>query len=582
VKTTRLDLRGTIERIDELLEASYRSADLGNLEDPLSETIYILLSKQTREAVYCRVFAHLRRDFPRWIDVLRAPPSKLGRILKPAGFQRQRTRQLKALLAAVQLENETRRIGPAPRGSADLTLDFLRKLSDVEAESFLRSLPGIGPKSARCVMAYALHRPAFAVDTHVHRIFVRLGLVESAGRKADHDPFQAAVPARMRKRLHVNLVHHGRTVCRTQRARCGDCVLISFCPHGRKTSNARKEPVAVDLFAGAGGLGYGFRKSGFRVALAVEADRHAAQTYRLNNAGVPVIEALLGKSTRRESLLQYMPGVKRIDTLLAGPPCQGYSAAGSRNPQDPMNKLYRCVARVATQLNAGSICLENVPGVQRVNGQSFFRSIISSLGRAGYSVAPHLLRSCEYGVPQHRLRYFFLCRRGQRRAKIPAPAPTHRSHGSSDHLELPETPRLLDLLCALPRFPNGASAERFVDGDSEVHFNMSTMAHCSSVIRKIRAIKSGEGPISYRRLEADEARTLIAGHRAFPVHPILDRTISVREAALIQGFPNDYFFCGPRAWQPLQVANAVPPPLAEAVAAEMLKCMTSARRRSRK
>src|SRR5205085_994280 len=101
--------------------------------------------------------------------------------------------------------------------------------------------------------------------------------------------------------------------------------------------------------------------------------------------------------------------------------------------------------------------------------------------------------------------------------------------------------------------------------------NASTMAHSHGVIEKIRKIKPGQGPISYRRLEADLARTLIAGHRAMPVHPWLHRTISVREAAVIQGFPDSYLFAGTRANQPLQVANAVPPPLARAIAEHLLR-----------
>jgi DNA (cytosine-5)-methyltransferase 1 len=79
--------------------------------------------------------------------------------------------------------------------------------------------------------------------------------------------------------------------------------------------------------------------------------------------------------------------------------------------------------------------------------------------------------------------------------------------------------------------------------------NGSTMRHSAKVVRKIRKIKPGQGPISYRRLEEDAARTLIAGHRALPVHPWLDRTISVREAARIQGFRDDYVFCGPEGCQ---------------------------------
>jgi DNA (cytosine-5)-methyltransferase 1 len=568
-----LDRQALLARIDELLEARYRSADLGNLDDPLAETVYILLSQQTQEPVYRRLFADLRRQYPRWVDVLAAPETDLIELLQPGGFFRQRAAKLKKLLASVESANQERRVGPAADPPRDLTLDFLREIPDAEAEKFLCGLPGIGPKSARCVLSYSLQRATFAVDTHVHRVFTRLGLVESNGRKQDHDPFQDAVPAEMRKRLHVNLVHHGRAVCTSQRSKCGKCVLVSFCGRGRElVGEDAQRPVAVDLFAGAGGMGRGFRDAGFRVALAVEANRHAAQTYRLNNPGVPVVEAEIDETTTAAKLRKHMPGVGTVHTLVAGAPCQGYSAAGARNPDDPQNALYKHVARLARQLSAETICLENVPGVRRVNGHGFLDKIIAELELAAYVVAPHLLRACAFGVPQHRLRYFFLCRRGRRREKIEEPVATHRAHGKGAR-SLPKTPRLEKLLADLPEVPAGTLAEYLIGEGGREYLNMSTMAHSLRVIRKIERIRPGEGPISYRRLESVEARTLIAGHRAMPVHPTLHRTISVREAAIIQGFPLDYFFCGPRAEQPLQVANAVPPPLAEAVARQILACL---------
>ena len=584
MKVVELDTRDVVERIDELLEAKYRSADLGNLDDPLAETIYILLSRQTRETVYRRVFADLRRRYARWVELLQAPEEEVAEVLRPAGFHRQRAQQLRELLAQVAVANEERRVGPTIDPSHDLTLSFLRAMSDKEAEAFLCSLPGIGPKSARCVLAYALEREAFAVDTHVHRIFTRLGLVTSNGRKRDHDPFQEVVPPRIRKRLHINLVHHGRAVCRTSSTECGDCVLVSFCELGCATPPRDERPVAVDLFAGAGGLGYGFRQAGFRIALAVEPDRHAAQTYRLNHPGTPVIEAEIDKSTTAKSLRRYMPGVRTIAVLLAGPPCQGYSAAGARDPRSPINRLYRHVARLAKGLNAQTVCLENVPGVRRVNGHGFLNSIRDALRRAGFATNAHLVHACDFGVPQHRARYFFLGRRGEVANPPDPPVATHRPHHAADNGSHRLTPRLADLLCELPPVPAGTVAEVFEDEHGERHWNMSTMAHSPEVVKKISKIEPGQGPISYRRLELDEARTLIAGHRAFPVHPTLDRTISVREAAVIQGFPRDYIFCGPRAWQPLQVANAVPPPLAEAVAREVLRALSVAvpTRRQRK
>lgn len=560
---------GLIARINELLEARYRSADLFNLDDPLDEVVFILLSQQTREPVYRRVYDDLRHRYPKWTDAAAAPVAELEVVMRPAGFQRRRALQLKKLLSAIAVADVDRGIGPSAEPGGDLTLTFLNDLGDAAAERFLVGLPGIGPKSARCVLSYSLDRATFAVDTHVHRIFQRLGLVASAGRKADHDPFQEAVPAAWRKRLHINLVHHGREVCRSQHERCGDCVLVSFCERGREAvSRAAAAPVAVDLFAGGGGLGSGFRREGYRIALAVEAERHAAQTYRLNNPGVPVIEAEITGKTRAATLRRYMPRTGKVDVLLAGPPCQGYSAAGARRPDDPQNQLFSHVARLGRQLGVEYVVLENVPGVRRVNGHGFLNSIMDALSEAGFTVAPHLLRASDFGVPQRRVRYFFLARRGRKSDPVPKPSPTHRRHGESLLLgqDLPETPTLLDLLSDLPVLDAGVDAERLVTEDGREFLNMSTMRHSPRVIRRIASFKAGEEPISYRRLGRAEARTIIAGHRALPVHPVEHRTISVREAAVVQGFPLDYFFCGPRAEQPLQVANAVPPPLAAAVA----------------
>jgi DNA (cytosine-5)-methyltransferase 1 len=567
---TVLEPPALLARIDELLDARYHCADLGNVDDPLAETVYILLSKQTQEPIYQRVYRELRYRYPRWVDVLSAPDGELVALLRPAGLYEQRTRQLKELLGIVEAANRDRRIGPFARRPRDLTLDFLGKLDDAAAEEFLISLPGIGPKSARCVLAYSLERPVFAVDTHAHRIFNRLRLVKSNGRKKDHDPFQEIVPEGMRKRLHINLVHHGRAVCQTQNPKCGECVLVSFCDQGRTAVTEDERPVAVDLFAGAGGLGYGFTKAGYRVALAVEPDRNAAQSYRVNNPGVPVIEAKIDDTTTPRKLRRYMPRVNKVTTLLAGPPCQGYSAAGARDPTADVNLLYKHVARLGKELKAETICLENVPGVQRVNGHGFLNSIRDALREAGFATEAHLVHACEFGVPQHRARYFFLGRRGKRATAPPKPAATHRPRHGVEESSLPETPRLLDLLNQLPTVGPGVICEYFEDDDGQEHFNLSTMAHGCWVIKKIRRIKAGEGPISYRRLEAEEARTLIAGHRALPVHPTRHRTISAREAAVIQGFPRNYVFLGPRGRQPLQIANAVPPPLAEAVGRHLL------------
>ena len=467
-------------------------------------------------------------------------------------------------------DNLARGVGPATGG--DLTLEYLRDAPPDEAERFLGSLAGIGPKSAKCITLYALGRDDFPVDTHVARIFNRLGIVKMDGWKPVHEEYQDAVPRRIRGRLHVNLVHHGRAVCRNSNPKCDSCPLVSFCDSGRERVGAsRATHSAVDLFAGAGGMALGFRQAGFRVRAAVELDRPAAQTYRLNHPGVPVLEADVTTVTG-EQLRSFAPGTSGgVAATIAGPPCQGYSAAGPRDPHAERNYLYEHVIRIANELGSKSIVIENVPGAASVRGVEFADPIERELEQAGFAADKHLLSGPDFGVPQRRRRFFFVGLDRSLGTKPQSPDATHRHPGSMG--ELAETPALADLLRLLPALPHGVAADRLELADGTVAYNGATMAHADRVVRKIEKILPGQGPLSYRRLDRTLATTIIAGHRALPVHPILDRTISVREAALIQGFPLSYTFCGYRSQQPLQVANAVPPPLARAVAHEIRKLL---------
>ena len=560
--------RAVVERVDEILEARYRSGDLGNLSDVLAETVYILLARQTREVVYQRVFGDLRRRFRTWERLSRARVATIERVIRPAGFGQQRAVQLSGLLREVDRANRELGVGPYGSGGDDLTLEFLRSWRKDAAESFLEALPGIGPKSARCVLSYALGEDRFAVDTHARRILVRLGVVDDRPGKPDHDAFEAAIPRAARVRLHVNLVHHGRAVCRESAPRCGVCPLVSFCETGRsRVADIAGSAAVVDLFGGAGAMGLGFEQAGFRIAAAVEIERHAAQTYRLNHPGVPVLEASVEDVTG-DALRAWLPGLDAPAAVIAGPPCQGYSAAGARSIGDRRNLLFRHVSRVARELGARSVLIENVPGVHRVNGITYTERITESLRDAGYVTweEPAILRASDFGVPQNRRRLFFVGVAPG--VTLPAvPAPTHIPPGDpAISRSSPKTATLVDRLQDLPSLGPGAGSERLELPDGRVLLNSTAMKHSPRVVEKIKAIPQGRGPISYRRLDNDVARTLVAGHRALPVHPAEDRAITVREAARIQGFPDTYFFCGPRSSQPLQVANAVPPALAQAVA----------------
>jgi len=354
---------------------------------------------------------------------------------------------------------------------------------------------------------------------------------------------------------------HARTVCAPE-PKCIRCPLVSFCKTGerRLAKLPKTVPIVVDLFGGAGGLGYGFRQAKYRVGLAVEWDRSAAQSYRLNNPGVPVLEMDVRK-VRAADVRRFIG--RRPDVVCGGPPCQSYSLAGDRADEDYRHHLFRHMLSLARALNPKMIVIENVPGVaRRIDGRSFKDVIAKAIGRR-FAAEVLLLEATDYGVPQTRKRYFFVGR-PKGTPELGSPKATHSPDGSAKRK--PRTPTVVETLRPLPPRNSGSRNDVHVNSDGTVIRNLSTMRHSKRVIRKISRIPSGGGPMSYRRLRRDFARTIVAGHRALPVHPTRNRTLSVREAALIQGFPATYAFLGPMADAPLQVANAVPPPLARAIA----------------
>jgi len=197
---------------------NYDPLPLGNKPDPVDELVYIILTVMTEFGIE-RVYSAIRQRFATWDDVLAAPASALAETLQPIGLSNQRAARIRGLLEEIQ------------RREGKLDLSRLRQLSDAEAETYLCTLPGVGKKVARCVMLYSLGREVFPVDAHVLRVLKRLGLAEpDLTLQRAQDVLQERVPEFLRYTLHVNLVVHGRTVCRARKPKCGECVLASRCP----------------------------------------------------------------------------------------------------------------------------------------------------------------------------------------------------------------------------------------------------------------------------------------------------------------------------------------------------------------
>lgn len=195
---------------------------MGNKRHPISELVFIILSARTRGRHHERIYRNLRRRFPTWEAVRDAPLREIEAVIRDAGLSRIKARQIKLLL-----ERLTRDFG-------SLSPNGLRRMDTPALETYLAGLPGVGLKTARCVMMYALDRAAFPVDTHCMRLFVNLGLIEGRMRfEYAQDVLQDAVPAEIRKTLHVNTVAHGREVCIPRFEQCERCVIADLCRNRR-------------------------------------------------------------------------------------------------------------------------------------------------------------------------------------------------------------------------------------------------------------------------------------------------------------------------------------------------------------
>lgn len=182
-----------------------------------------VLSQHTSDVNTARAFASLKERFPEWRALMAAPVDDVVDAIRLGGLAAQKAPRIQAILAEIE------------RREGDVTLERLGDLSDDEVEEYLCSLPGVGPKTAACVLVFSLGRDAFPIDTHVHRVTRRLGwIAPNASADAAHRILKRAVPPELRYELHVQLIGHGRTICKARLPRCSDCVLFDLCDAGPK------------------------------------------------------------------------------------------------------------------------------------------------------------------------------------------------------------------------------------------------------------------------------------------------------------------------------------------------------------
>jgi DNA (cytosine-5)-methyltransferase 1 len=380
--------------------------------------------------------------------------------------------------------------------------------------------------------------------------------------------------------------------------------------HDQNHDFQHRRPIAVDLFAGAGGMTLGFEQAGFDVLAAVELDPIHASVHEYNFPFWTTICRSVSETSAQEIREQSAIGDRDIDVVFGGPPCQGFSLMGKRDLSDDRNSLVFNFLRLVLDLQPKYFVMENVRGMTIGKHRQVLETVMAQFERHGYQVKqnPQVLNAAHYGVPQNRQRLFLLgCRQGLTLPQYPE-AITHQQ------ADLPLAPKVAEAIGDLPEanhYPELKLRDWVVASYGEpspyaqklrtpslVKDNYAygreyrtELLTCSrrtnhtaeTIARFEQTIPGKSDRIShfYRLDLAGLCTTLRAGtasnHGAFtsprPIHPLTPRCITVREAARLHSYP-DWFMFHATKWHGFrQIGNSVPPLLAQAIAQEIIKAL---------
>lgn len=370
-------------------------------------------------------------------------------------------------------------------------------------------------------------------------------------------------------------------------------------------------PIAVDLFSGAGGLAEGLLKSGLQVAASVELHPQPALTHAFNHSDTSVLVGdirQLGTSIL-DRAIQSRVGRARVDVLVGGPPCQGFSSAGKKSASDPRNSLFRHYVRILEHLKPRMFLMENVPGFRSMYGGAVYAEALNAMHGLGYSTVDEILEVKSWGVPQRRKRFVMVGWRPGSADPFTWPEKTHASSENPTMFDdlfesfVTAGDALEDLAFLEPGFEATRYARSRAVSDfasdrrtgNRILFNHLATRHrpktaemigriaVGGCIRDLSPEERGTKKLTMRKLAPDSISNTVVALPDDILHYAHPRILSVREMARLQSFDDDFVFFGKRTSgfverrvdvpQYTQVGNAVPPLFAEALGKAIVKSL---------
>ncbi len=339
------------------------------------------------------------------------------------------------------------------------------------------------------------------------------------------------------------------------------------------------KPIVIDLFSGCGGLSLGFEMAGFDVRLAIDNWEDALVTYRFNHKDTKTLNADLLNLDPIKVETDF--NLHKVDVIIGGPPCQGFSVAGKRIIDDDRNKLYKSFVRFVDHFKPKAFVMENVPHILSIGNGAVKDAILSDFTALGYNVVYKVLIASDFGVPQNRRRAIFV---GLLESEYIFPKPTTEIRVTTKEAisDLPE-----ETINDGESYPNSPQSDYqcLMRNNSSVLNNHQATVHTAETRRIIAMVPDGcnykclpkemwslrKVHIAWTRMDSQKpCFTIDTGHNHH-FHYSYNRVPTVRESARIQSFPDNFLFIGGKGSQLKQVGNAVPPLMANEIAKQLLR-----------